>query len=174
MLFSFYNTLVPWTCILQLPVYAEHSNIVYFENSTKNSCNILFKIMTHWKTTAAKVVRDKKRKALNLSVNVFSTKVIIGDTIFTSTTALLRGHASEPRKGLAICSRAKVIPSFLSHFKILSIGPTPGIELLTSHSAVKHFTKILPRLRLGLHKIVVQWNIDMGSCNINNNRTRHW
>ena len=42
--------------------------------------------MTHWKTTAAKVVRDKKenrkkRKALNLSVNVFSTKVIIGDTI---------------------------------------------------------------------------------------------
>ena len=102
--------------------------------------------MTHWKTTAAKVVRDKKRKqkkkrkALNLSVNVFSTKVIIGDTIFTSTTAILRGHASEPRKGLAICSRAKVIPSFLSHFKILSIGPTPGIELLTSHSAVKHST----------------------------------
>ena len=78
-----------------------------------------------------------------MSVNVFSTKVIIGDTIFTSTTALLRllrGHASEPRKGLAICSRAKVIPSFLSHFKILSIGPTPGIELLTSHSAVKHST----------------------------------
>ena len=87
--------------------------------------------MTHWKTTAAKAVRDKKRKqkkkrkALNLSVNVFSTKVIIGDTIFTSTTAILHGHASEPHKGLAICSRAKVIPSFLSHFKILSIGPTP-------------------------------------------------
>ena len=85
--------------------------------------------MTHWKTTAAKVVRDKKenrkkRKALNLSVNAFSTKVIIGDTIFTSTTAILRGHAIEPRKGLAICNRAKVIPSFLSHFKILSIGPT--------------------------------------------------
>ena len=119
--------------------------IVYFENSTKNSCNILFKLMTHWKTTAAKVVRDKKenrkkRKALNLSVNVFSTKVIIGDTIFTSTTAILRGHASEPRKGLAICSRAKVIPSFLSHFKILSIGPTPGIAIVTSHSAVKHST----------------------------------
>ena len=118
MLFALYNNLVPWTCILQLPVHAEHSNIVYFENSTKNSCNILFKLMTHWKTTAAKVVRDKKRKqkkkrkALNLSVNVFSTKVIIGDTIFTSTTAILRGHASEPRKGLAICSRAKVIPSF--------------------------------------------------------------
>ena len=43
--------------------------------------------MTHWKNTAAKVVRDKKenrkkRKALNLSVNVFSTNIIIGDTIF--------------------------------------------------------------------------------------------
>ena len=102
--------------------------------------------MTHWKTTAAKVVRDKKRiqkkkrKALNLSVNVFSMKVIIEATIFTSTTAILPGNASEPRKGLAIYSRAKVIPSFLSHFKILSIGPTPGIELLTSHSAVKHST----------------------------------
>ena len=65
--------------------------------------------MTHWKTTAAKVVRDKKRKALNLSVNVFGTKVIIGDTIFTSTTTILRSHASEPRKGLAICSRAKAV-----------------------------------------------------------------
>ena len=99
--------------------------------------------MTHWKTTAAKVVPDKERKkskALNLSVNVFSTKVIIGDTIFISTTTILRGHACEPRKGLAICSRAKVIPSFLSHFKILSIGLTPGIELATSHSAVKHST----------------------------------
>ena len=102
--------------------------------------------MTHWKTTAVKVVRDnkdkrkKKRKALNLSVNVFSTKVITEDTIFTSTTAILRGHAFEPRKGLAICSRAKVIPSFLSHFKILSIGPTPGIELATFHSTVKHST----------------------------------
>ena len=101
--------------------------------------------MTRRKTTAAKVVWDKKengqkRKALNLSVNVFSTKVIIGDTIFTCTTAILRGHASDPRKGLAICSRAKVITSFLSHFKILSIGPIPGIELVTSHSAVKHST----------------------------------
>ena len=67
--------------------------------------------MTHWKTTAAKVVPDKKRKkrkAFNLSVNVFSTKVIIGDTTFTSTTAILRGHAFEPHKGLAICSRSKV------------------------------------------------------------------
>ena len=145
MLFALYNTLVSWTCILQLPVYAEHSNIVYFENSTKNSCNILFKLWLtgrplQRKWFEIKKENRKKRKALNLRVNVFSPKVIIGDTIFTSTTAVLRGHASEPRKGLAICSRAKVIPSFLSHFEILSIGPTPGIELLTFHSAVKHST----------------------------------
>ena len=75
-----------------------------------------------------------------MSVNVFSTKVITEDTIFTSTTAILRGNAPEPRKGLAICSRAKVMPSFLSHFKILSIGTTTGIELATFHSTVKHST----------------------------------
>ena len=75
--------------------------------------------MTHWKTTAAKVVPDKERKkskALNLSVNVFSTKVIIGDTIFMSTTTILRGHACEPRKGLPICSRAKVIGFIFQSF----------------------------------------------------------
>ena len=41
---------------------------------------------------------DEKKKALYLSVNVFSTKVLIGDTIFTSPngdgTAILRGHPS--------------------------------------------------------------------------------
>ena len=43
------------------------------------------------------------KNALNLSVNVFSTKVLINDTIFTPTTqdgvAILRGH---PRQGLAV------------------------------------------------------------------------
>ena len=48
--------------------------------------------------------------------------------------------SSEPREGLAICSRAKVIPSFLSNFKTLSIGLTPGIEPATSRSAVKRST----------------------------------
>ena len=40
----------------------------------------------------------KKKIALYLSVNVFSTKVLIRDTIFTSPngdgTAILRGHPS--------------------------------------------------------------------------------
>ena len=81
MLFALYKTLVPWTCILQLLVYAEHSNIVYFENSTKNSCNILFKLMTHWKNTAAKVVRDKKRKQIYLFL-LASYPYVFGGNIY--------------------------------------------------------------------------------------------
>ena len=38
-----------------------------------------------------------KKTALYLSVNVFSTKVLIGDTIFTSETAILRGHPSHEK-----------------------------------------------------------------------------
>ena len=44
--------------------------------------------------------------------------------------------SSEPREGPAVCS-AKTVPSFLSYFKTLSIGPAPGIEPATSRSAVK-------------------------------------
>ena len=47
--------------------------------------------------------------------------------------------SSEPRKVLAACS-AKEVPSFLSYFKTLSIGPAPGIEPTTSRSAVKRST----------------------------------
>ena len=47
--------------------------------------------------------------------------------------------SSEPREGPAAC-RAKAVPSFLSYFKTLSIGPAPGIEPATSRSAVKHST----------------------------------
>ena len=84
----------------------------------------------------------KKENALFLSVNVFSTKVLIGDTIFTSLTGegtAISTWSSEPREGPAVYS-AKVIPSFLSYFKTLSIGPAPGIEPTTSRSAVKHST----------------------------------
>ena len=46
-------------------------------------------------------LKKKKKKALYLSVNVFSTKVLIGDTIFTSPTgdgtAILRGHPSHAK-----------------------------------------------------------------------------
>ena len=43
------------------------------------------------------------------------------------------------REGLAGCS-AKEVPSFLSRFKTLSVGPAPGIKLSTTHSAIKHST----------------------------------
>ena len=45
--------------------------------------------------------------------------------------------SSEPREGLAACT-AKGLPSFLSYFKTLSIGPAPEIEPATSRSAVKY------------------------------------
>ena len=47
--------------------------------------------------------------------------------------------SSEPRKGQAVCG-AKEVPSFLSYFKTLSIGPAQGIEPTTSRSAVKRST----------------------------------
>ena len=70
-----------------------------------------------------------------------STKVLIGDTIFTSPNGRDRHFtwSSEPREGLAACS-AKEVPSFLSHFKTLSNCPAPGIEPATSRSAVKRST----------------------------------
>ena len=78
------------------------------------------------------------KNALYLSVNVFCTKVVIGDTIFTSQSYQRRDHhfmwSSEPHKGLAACS-AKGVTSFLSYFKTLSIGPAPGIKTMTSSSA---------------------------------------
>ena len=76
----------------------------------------------------------KKINVLNLSVNVFTTKVLIGGRYIN--VSYWRPPFYE---GLAIC-RAKVVPSFLSSFKTLSIGPTPGIEPATSCSAVKRST----------------------------------
>ena len=63
-----------------------------------------------------------------------------GDTVFTSPTVnnycKWDGHLSyEPKEGLAIC-RAKAVPSFLSCFKTLSIGPVLGIEPMTSLSTM--------------------------------------
>ena len=52
------------------------------------------------------------------------------DTIFTSPTGdgtAIYTWSSEPLEGPAVCS-AKTVPSFLSYFETLSIGPAPGIE----------------------------------------------
>ena len=77
-----------------------------------------------------------------MSVNVFSTKVLIGDTIFTSPTGdgtAISTWSSESREGPAVCS-AKTVPSFLRYFDTLSIGPAPGIEPATFRSAVQRST----------------------------------
>ena len=77
-----------------------------------------------------------------LSVNVFSTKVLIRDTIFTSPTGdgtVISTWSSEPREDPAVCS-TKAVSSFLSYLKTLSIGPAPGIKPVTSRSAVKRST----------------------------------
>ena len=47
--------------------------------------------------------------------------------------------SSELCRGLVACS-AKAVPSFLSYFKTLSIGPVLGIGPATSHLAVKCYT----------------------------------
>ena len=57
----------------------------------------------------------------------------------TGRTAILRSHPCKSLESLSVC-RAKAIPSFLSYFKTLSIGQTPGIEPATSRSAVKRST----------------------------------
>ena len=44
-------------------------------------------------------------------------------------------------RSLAICkAKAVYVISFLSHFKIVNVGPVPGTEPSTSRSAVKRFT----------------------------------
>ena len=70
------------------------------------------------------------KKALNLSVNVFGTKVLTGDTFYVSYWS--RDHlftwSSEPREGQAASAQCKGVPLFLSYFMTLSSGPALGIE----------------------------------------------
>ena len=101
--------------------------------------------MYFWLTTVKVliVINDYLAKnALHLSVNVSSTKVLIRDSIFYVSYWRRDRHftwSSEPREGLAIC-RAKAVPSFLSHFKTLSVGTVAEIEPANSHSPVKRST----------------------------------
>ena len=84
-------------------------------------------------------IKLKRKKNHLLSVNVFSIKVLIEETIFT--TLLLIGlpfkWPSKPYECLAIC-RTKAVASFLTLFKALNISPVLGIEAATSHSAVRY------------------------------------
>lgn len=82
----------------------------------------------------------KKKNALQLSVNVFSRKEQIDDTIFTSPTsgrpAILRGHPSEAKSG---CLQDKGCRgSMFSYSEPLSSGP--GIEFAIARISVKYST----------------------------------
>ena len=93
-----------------------------------------------------------------LNVNVFSTKVLIGDTIFTSPngdgTAILRGHPSH----------AKVYPLAVQrkylHFSVI-LRPW-GIEPATSRSAVKRSTDWANPATVKLNWLI--WNSDIILC----------
>ena len=89
-----------------------------------NNTLILINWLTDW------LLIDWLIDALYLSVNVFSTNVLIRDTIFYASYRRRDHHFTwsfEPREGPASCS-AKEVPSFLSWFKTLSNGSAPGIE----------------------------------------------
>ena len=77
-----------WTRDLAIPVRC--SNQLSYEATDVGSWSIM-----------CSYVPLEKKNALYLSVNVFSTKVLVGDTIFTSLTgygtAILRGHQSHAR-----------------------------------------------------------------------------
>ena len=60
--------------------------------------------------------------------------------------------SSEPCEDLAICW-AKLVPLFLSYFKTLSIGLTPGIEPTTSRSAVKRSTNWADPAAVKIYKL---------------------
>ena len=85
---------------------------------------LITRLKKHFKTSYIAVLI---KKALHLSVNVFSTKVLIEDTIFTSPT----GTGPPFYVVIQATQRFSII------FKTLSVGPVPGIEPLTSRSAVR-------------------------------------
>ena len=85
-----------------------------------------------------------EKKGLYLGANVFSTKVLIGDAIFTSPTgdgtAIFRVNPSHA-KVQSFAGQRKYL-HYTVIFKTLSVGPVPGIEPApaTSRSAVKRST----------------------------------
>ena len=78
------------------------------------------------------------KNALSLSVNAFSTNLLIG-TLFLCLLLETGTTFYRVTRGPAIC-REKAVPSFLRHSKTLSVGRVPGIKLATSRSAVKRST----------------------------------
>ena len=93
---------------------------------------------------------------ISLSVNVFSTKVLIGKLF-------LRDHnftrSAETREVLAVC-RTEVVPSFLSHSKTLSVDPSPEITQSTFRSTANRCPDWTnPALETEWEKIACLWAI---------------
>ena len=95
--------------------------------------------------------KSLQEKSTFFSVNVFSKKVLIGYTIFTSPsrdgTSISTG-SSKPREGAAVCS-AKAVPSFLSYLKNLRIGPALQSSVLPTEL-------ILPRSKMSSRLVMVK------------------
>ena len=131
--FLWRHTLVLYRCIES--DYSSHAlevlilffNLTVWTQKAKRAKR--FHSLQYWLLRLTNRITDKWTVGY-LSVHVFSTKVLIEDTIFTSHTGdawdLHFMWSSKPRKGLAICSRAKAVSSFLSHIKNVRTGYWSG------------------------------------------------
>ena len=115
-LFMFLSWRVNMNRSLLMGSWHEESKVV-LENASKW-------LQKHTNRSKHNTKQGNKKKNKNkktpffLSVNVFSTKVLIGDTIFTSPTGdgtAISTWSSEPREGPAVCS-AKAV-SFIYIFR---------------------------------------------------------
>ena len=69
--------------------------------------------------------KQSNDQCLYLGVNVFNTKVLVDDHIFTSPTddwTTISTQPYTPQESLVICG-AKAVSSFLSYSRTLGIGP---------------------------------------------------
>ena len=85
----------------------------------------------------------EKENALYLSVNILSSKVLIGYIIFTSASRELGPpfYVVMIIRAMRGCNCLQALTSFLSYFKILIIGRVLGIEPTTFRSVVKRAQK---------------------------------
>ena len=87
---------------------------------------------------------ETKKIALYLSLNVFSTKILIGDTVFTFTivdgTVILRGHPSHAKlRSSRLQCKGTTFISY-SYIKTLGYWSGPGNWTATSRFSVKRST----------------------------------
>lgn len=86
-------------------------------------------------------------------------------TVLSSKTGspYLRGHLSQAK--VQPLAGHKAISLFLSYSKTPSIGPAPGIQPMTSHSAVKHSTAI----PVTINKTILEFGVFL-NCNLRHSK----